>query len=75
MEGHPLKGEGCRAGFCLASCFSWRPVAAKGIRWPIRSGGLVAPGDADAPAEVEGGDPTAEFTTAADMTGWTGCHS
>ena len=47
----------------------------KGIRWPIRSGGLVALGKADAPAEVVGGNPTAEFTTASDMTGWTGCNS
>ena len=38
---------------------------------------LVALGDADAPApaEVVGGNPTAEFTTATDMTGWTGCNS
>ena len=36
---------------------------------------LVALGSADAPAAVVGGDPTAEFTTAADMTGWTGCNS
>ena len=36
---------------------------------------LVALGNADAPDEVVGGNPTAEFTTAADMTGWTGCNS
>ena len=36
---------------------------------------LVALGDADAPAGVVGGDPTAEFTTATDMTGWTGCNA
>ena len=36
---------------------------------------LVALGDANAPAEVVGGDPTAKFTTATDMTGWTGCNS
>ncbi len=36
---------------------------------------LVALGNADAPAEVVGGDPSAEFTTATDMTGWTGCNS
>ena len=36
---------------------------------------LVALGNADAPAEVVGGDPTARFTTATDMTGWTGCNS
>ena len=36
---------------------------------------LVALGDADALAEVVGGDPTAEFTTVTDMTGWTGCNA
>ena len=36
---------------------------------------LVALGKADAPAEVVVGDPTARFTTATDMTGWTGCNS
>ena len=36
---------------------------------------LVALGDADAPAAVVGGEPTAEFTSAAEMTGWTGCNS
>ena len=36
---------------------------------------LVALGNADAPAEVVGGNPTAKFTTATDMTGWTGCNS
>ena len=36
---------------------------------------LVALGDAGAPAEVVGGDPTARFTTDVDMTGWTGCNS
>ncbi len=36
---------------------------------------LVALGNADAPSEVGAGDPTAEFTTAEDMTGWTGCNS
>ena len=35
---------------------------------------LVALGYADAPAEVVAGDPTAEFTTGTDMTGWTGCN-
>ena len=35
---------------------------------------LVALGDAGAPAEVAG-NATAEFTTARDMTGWTGCNS
>ena len=38
--------------------------------WP-----LVALGDADAPADVLGGEPTAKFTTATDMTGWTGCNA
>ena len=36
---------------------------------------LVALGNADAPAPVVGGDPTGRFTTATDMTGWTGCNS
>ena len=36
---------------------------------------LVALGDADAPAEVAGGNPTAKFTTATDLTGWTGCNA
>lgn len=36
---------------------------------------LVALGSAAAPAEVVGGDATAEFTTATDMTGWTGCNA
>ena len=36
---------------------------------------LVALGDAAAPAEVVGGDPTAGFTTDRDMKGWTGCNS
>ena len=35
---------------------------------------LVALGDAGAPAAV-GGDPTAEFTSATEMTGWTGCNA
>ena len=36
---------------------------------------LVALGNAGAPGEVVGGNPTAEFTTATDLTGWTGCNS
>ncbi len=36
---------------------------------------LVALGNADAPAGVVEGNPTARFTTATDMTGWTGCNS
>ena len=36
---------------------------------------LVALGNAEAPAEVVGGNPTAKFTTATDMAGWTGCNS
>ena len=36
---------------------------------------LVALGNADAPDEVLAGDATAKFTTATDMTGWTGCNS
>ena len=36
---------------------------------------LVALGNSDAPDEVIEGDATAEFTTATDMTGWTGCNA
>ncbi len=36
---------------------------------------LVTLGNADAPTEVVAGNATAEFTTATDMTGWTGCNS
>ncbi len=36
---------------------------------------LVALGNADAPTEVVAGNPTAEFTTDTDMTGWTGCNA
>ena len=36
---------------------------------------LVALGNSGAPAEVVAGDATARFTTATDMTGWTGCNS
>lgn len=36
---------------------------------------LVALGDADAPAPVVGGEPTARFTTETDLTGWTGCNA
>ena len=36
---------------------------------------LIALGNAATPAEVVGGNPTAEFTTATDMTGWTACNS
>ena len=55
--------------FLLVACGSeGNPLA--GTEWR-----LVALGNADAPAEVVGGNPTAVFTTAADMTGWTGCNS
>ena len=54
--------------FLLAACGSeGNPLA--GTEWR-----LVALGNADAPTGVVG-DPTAKFTTAADMTGWTGCNS
>ncbi len=36
---------------------------------------LVALGNSDAPGKVVEGDATAEFTTARDMTGWTGCNA
>ena len=53
----------------LAACGSGEnPLA--GTEWR-----LVALGNAGAPAGVVGGDATAEFTTATDMTGWTGCNS
>ena len=53
----------------LAACGSGEnPLA--GTEWR-----LVALGNAGAPAGVVGGDATAEFTTASDMTGWTGCNS
>ncbi len=55
--------------FLLAACGSeGNPLS--GTEWR-----LVALGNADAPAEVVVGDPTAKFTTATDMTGWTGCNS
>ncbi len=55
--------------FLLAACGSeGNPLA--NTEWR-----LVALGNADAPAEVVAGDPTAKFTTATDMTGWTGCNS
>ena len=36
---------------------------------------LVALGNADAPDEVVEGNATVKFTTATDMTGWTGCNA
>ena len=55
--------------FLLAACGGQEnPLA--GTDWR-----LVALGDAGAPADVAGGDPTARFTTESDMTGWTGCNS
>ena len=36
---------------------------------------LVALGEVGAPAAVLGGDASAEFTTATELTGWTGCNS
>ena len=54
--------------FLLAACGSeGNPLA--GTEWR-----LVALGNAAAPTGVVG-DPTAKFTTATDMTGWTGCNS
>ena len=54
--------------FLLMACGSeGNPLA--GTEWR-----LVALGNADAPDEAAG-DPTARFTTATDMTGWTGCNS
>ena len=55
--------------FLLVACISeGNPLA--NTEWR-----LVALGNAGAPAEVVEGNPTAEFTTATDMTGWTGCNS
>ncbi len=54
--------------FLLVSCGSDENALANS-EWR-----LVAMGNADAPAKVVG-NPTAKFTTAADMTGWTGCNS
>ena len=55
--------------FLLAACGSeGNPLA--DTEWR-----LVALGNADAPTEVVAGNATAEFTTATDMTGWTGCNS
>ena len=55
--------------FLLAACGSaGNPLA--DTEWR-----LVALGHADAPSEVVVGEPTAEFTTTGDMTGWTGCNS
>ena len=55
--------------FFLAACGSeGNPLA--DTEWR-----LVALGNAGAPSEVVIGDPTARFTTATDMTGWTGCNS
>ena len=55
-------------GLLLAACGAEAP-------WTPTEWRLVALGDADAPAEVVGGDPTVRFTTETDMTGWTGCNS
>ena len=46
----------------------WNPLA--DTEWR-----LIELGKADSPAAVVGGNPTAEFSTTADMTGWTGCNS
>ncbi len=54
--------------FLLVACSS------EGNRLANTEWRLVALGDADAPAGVVG-NATAEFTTATDMTGWTGCNS
>ena len=55
--------------FLLAACGSQgNPLA--NTEWR-----LVALGNVDAPAELVGDNPTAKFTTATDMTGWTGCNS
>ena len=53
--------------FLLAACGEENPLV--DTEW-----GLVALGHADAPSVVVG-DATVRFTTATDMTGWTGCNS
>ena len=55
--------------FLLAACGSEENPLAD-TEWR-----LVALGNADAPAEVEGGNATAEFTAAGDMKGMTACNS
>ena len=55
--------------FLLVACGSGgNPLASTEWR-------LVAMGHADAPAEVVGGNATAEFTAAGDMKGLTACNS
>ena len=53
----------------LAACGSGEGNPLADTEWR-----LVELGDADAPAAVVGGDPTAEFTDM-EMTGWTGCNA
>ena len=55
--------------FLLAAC------GAEGSPLAETEWRLVAMGNADAPAEVVRDNATVEFTTARDMTGWTGCNS
>ena len=70
------RGLALVAGFLLlASALLSACGGGEGNRLANTEWRLVALGDADAPTEVAGGDPTAEFTTATDMTGWTGCNA
>ena len=55
--------------FLLAACGSEASPLAD-TEWE-----MVALGNADAPAEVVGGNATAEFTAAGDMKGLTACNS
>ena len=78
---HPVLGMGARRIALVAGTLLLVAVllvgCAEGDGNPLANTEwrLVALGDADAPAEVVGGDPTARFTTATDMTGWTGCNA
>ena len=54
----------------LAACGGGDGNPLAGTEWR-----LVALGDAVAPAGATGDDATAEFSSGAEMTGWTGCNS
>ena len=68
---------GVLVGVLGSALYRWRPAAVTVTVTPLANTEwrLVALGNADAPAEVGEGNPTAEFTTATDMTGWTGCNA
>lgn len=68
--GEAVDACGIDTGFSFAAGAGDGENPLAGTEWR-----LVALGDADAPDEVVGGDPTARFTTETDLTGWTGCNS